>query len=138
MEDWADRVVTLAYRAFKDLPDSWKIQQSVMRFCLGLEDNEAGKYVCLREPGSIESAINLVRQYQHVHQASSATEVSRRSSSDKSRRVYAVQPQAGVELGASPGGGSSEVSELQALVEDMELHMLRLQQSLDSVAEGNN
>ena len=40
-----------------------------MRFCQGLAYKEAGHHVCIREPKSIEEALNGVKWYQYVHQS---------------------------------------------------------------------
>ena len=41
LEDWSDRVMMLASRAFKELPSSYATQQSVLRFCFGLYDKKS-------------------------------------------------------------------------------------------------
>ena len=41
LEDWADRVLSLATRAFGDLPENHMYQQEVVRFCQGTADKEA-------------------------------------------------------------------------------------------------
>lgn len=69
LEDWADRVMSLATRAFRDLPEQYSNSQAVVRFCQGLADKEAGHHVCIREPKSIEEALNGVKWYQYVHQS---------------------------------------------------------------------
>ena len=58
LEDWADRVVSLATRAFRDLPEHYANRQSVVRFCQGLADRDAGHHVCMKEPRTIEDALN--------------------------------------------------------------------------------
>ena len=42
LEDWADRILTLATKAFKRLPEHYSSKQAVIRFCEGLLDGEAG------------------------------------------------------------------------------------------------
>ena len=54
-------------KAFKGLPDSYAEEQVIDRFCLGLSDKEAGEHVALKEPGTIQQAIQAVRKYQRVH-----------------------------------------------------------------------
>jgi hypothetical protein len=41
LEDWADRVLSLATRAFRDLPETHVYQQAVVRLCQGASDKEA-------------------------------------------------------------------------------------------------
>ena len=69
LEDWADRIMTLATRAFKDLPEHYSNSQAVVRFCQGLTDKEAGHHVCIQEPKSMEQALNGIKWYQYVHQS---------------------------------------------------------------------
>ena len=44
LEDWADRVLSLATKAFGDIPENHMYQQEVVRFCQGAADKEAGSY----------------------------------------------------------------------------------------------
>ena len=44
LEDWADRVLSLATRAFRELPEKHMYQRAVMRFFQGAADKEAGRY----------------------------------------------------------------------------------------------
>ena len=68
LEDWADRM-TLAHQAFWDLPGQYSYSQAVVRICQGLTDNEVDHHVCMKEPKSMEQALNGVKLYQYVHQS---------------------------------------------------------------------
>ena len=69
LEDWADRVLTLSDKAFKELPEKYNNQQAVDRFCQGLNDAEAGLCVCMRKPSSMGDALNEIKLYQHTKDA---------------------------------------------------------------------
>ena len=69
LEDWADRIVTLATRAFRELPESYANQKAVVRFCQGLLNKDVATQVSIKEPASMEDAIYKVRWGQHVQQA---------------------------------------------------------------------
>ncbi len=69
LSDWADRIRSLAARAFQDLPEHYCTQQVVNRFLQGMTDKEAGQHVCMGKPVSLQQAINDVLWYQHVHNA---------------------------------------------------------------------
>jgi hypothetical protein len=69
LEDWADRVLSLATRSFGDLPENHMYQQEVVRFCQGAGDQEAGSYASDIRPKNIEEAIDKMRCHQHNHQA---------------------------------------------------------------------
>ena len=44
LDDWANRSVGLAYRAFHDLPEARVEQLAITRLCQGCNDKDAGKY----------------------------------------------------------------------------------------------
>ena len=69
LEDWADRILILATKAFKRLPEHYPSKQAVIRFCEGLLDREAGLHVGMDKPANIEQAINSVRWFQHLQQS---------------------------------------------------------------------
>lgn len=103
LEDWADRVLTLCTKAFRDLPEQYTQAQATNRFCQGLKDKDAGYHVCMQEPSSVHEAVQLVRKYQHVHIAvygKTKRDVKRRS--DETEAVYAVQAATPVKPPAQP------------------------------------
>ena len=67
--NWADRVLSLATRAFRDLPETHMYQQAVVRLCQGAADKEAGSYASNIRPKNIEEAIDRMRWFQHNSQA---------------------------------------------------------------------
>lgn len=70
LEDWADRVLTLATPAFRGFHDEkYCRQEAISRFCQGCSDREAGKHACLERPKSMEEALNLVKHYQYITEA---------------------------------------------------------------------
>ncbi|KAH3733980.1 hypothetical protein DPMN_040419 [Dreissena polymorpha] len=54
LEDWADRVLTLATPAFTDLPEDHMRFEAISRFCQGCYDREAAKHACLENLSSME------------------------------------------------------------------------------------
>jgi hypothetical protein len=67
LEEWADGVLSLAIRAFGDLPENHMYQQEVVRFCQGTADKEAGSCIQYR-PKNFEETIDKMRWHQHNHQ----------------------------------------------------------------------
>ena len=65
LEDWADRVLSLATRAFRDLPETHMYQQAVVRLCQGAAHKEAGSCASNIRPKNIEEAIDkmIIRLY---------------------------------------------------------------------------
>ena len=64
-----DRVLSLATRAFRNLPENHMYQQAVVRFCQGAVDEEAGSYASKIRPHNIDEAIDKMQWHQHNHQA---------------------------------------------------------------------
>ena len=69
IEEWADRVLTLATKAFKSLPDEHIHKQAILRFCHGCYDKQAGMHAATRMPGRMEEAIDCMKWFQYNHQA---------------------------------------------------------------------
>ncbi|MEW8548560.1 MAG: hypothetical protein AB2693_34090 [Candidatus Thiodiazotropha sp.] len=69
LEEWADRVLSLATRAFKNLPDEHMYQQAIMRLCQGANDKDAGQYAANLRPKTMEDALDRFRWYQHNNAA---------------------------------------------------------------------
>lgn len=74
LNDWADRVLTLATPAFRDLPYKHCRNEAISKFCQGCVDREAGKHVCLEQPRSMEDALDRVKHFQYISQASRGVE----------------------------------------------------------------
>ena len=51
--------------AYRNCPESFAWKEAVMRFCRGCKEIEAGKFIIMSNPSSIEEAVNGVRKYQH-------------------------------------------------------------------------
>ena len=66
-EEWADRVLTLATKAFKSLPDEHIHKQAVLRFCHGCYDKKAGMHAANKMPSRMEEAIDCVKWFQYNH-----------------------------------------------------------------------
>ena len=69
LEDWTDRVMTLATPAFVDLPEDHLKKEAIARFCQGCTDKEAAKHACFEQPETMEEALNLVKHHQYISQA---------------------------------------------------------------------
>jgi hypothetical protein len=53
LEDWVDRVLSLATRAFRELPEKHMYHQAVVRLCQGTADKEAGIYASNIRPKNV-------------------------------------------------------------------------------------
>ncbi|XP_076101128.1 uncharacterized protein LOC143070916 [Mytilus galloprovincialis] len=69
LEDWANRVLSFATRAYRNLPDGYMYEQAVMRLCQGIENKQLGVQISNLEPQSIEEAIDKIRLFHHNTQA---------------------------------------------------------------------
>ena len=126
LEDWADRILTLATKAFKMLPEHYSSKQAVIRFCEGLLDREAGLRVGMDKPANMEQAINSIRWYQHLQQ--SVYGKSNKRDQRKQEEVYVKAAQeTRVENESLDEQSSSRISALEAA-------MARLQESFDALS----
>ena len=64
LEDWGERVMTLAYQAFSGLDAAFVEHEMVNRFWAGLYDKDAAQFVMNSTPTSMEDALRRVRRYQ--------------------------------------------------------------------------
>lgn len=69
LEEWANRVLTLATPSLKELPESYARQETITKFCQGCWDREAGKHACLEKPRSFKGALAMVKHFQYFSQA---------------------------------------------------------------------
>ena len=69
LEDWADRVMTLATPAFVDSPDEYLKTEAIAKFCQGCSNKDAVKHACFEHPSTMEEALNLVKHHQYISQA---------------------------------------------------------------------
>ncbi|KAH3864658.1 hypothetical protein DPMN_027681 [Dreissena polymorpha] len=82
LEVWADRVQMLSLRALRKISEKYAASQAVNRFCLGLENIEASKDVCLKRFKTMDEAKDYVHYYLHI----SSTNVQQKSSRRTSQR----------------------------------------------------
>ena len=66
LHQWSDRVLTLATRAFLQLPDVHA--QAIPRLCYGAKDEDAGMYALDGQPKTVEEAVDRMQCYQHSRQ----------------------------------------------------------------------
>ena len=69
LEDWSDRVMTLATPAFVDLQEDHLKQEAIAKFSQGCCDKDAGMLACFEHPSTMEEAFNLVKHHQYISQA---------------------------------------------------------------------
>lgn len=69
LDDWADRVLTLATKAFRDLPEEYMYKQAILRFCHGCINKEAGEQAANARPTTMEMAVDKVKWAIHTHNA---------------------------------------------------------------------
>ena len=76
IEEWADRVLQLASRAFQNLPEEFMISQAISRICHGCMDRDAGQHVVNLNLTRVEEVIDKIKSYQFNHAAIYATKAS--------------------------------------------------------------
>ena len=68
IEEWADRVLTLASKAYRTLPEDHIQKQAVLRFCHGCFDRNAGMHAANKMLSRMEEAIDCVKWFQYNQQ----------------------------------------------------------------------
>ena len=69
LEDWADRVMTLATPALVDLLEDHLKQEAIAKFSQGCYDKDASQHACFEPPSTMEEALNLVKHHHYISQA---------------------------------------------------------------------
>lgn len=67
LEDWADKLLSLATKAFCDLPENHTNSQAILRLCQGCCDKEAGQHAAILR--IIGEAKDKIKWYQHTKTA---------------------------------------------------------------------
>jgi len=88
LEDWAVRVLSLACKAYRDLPDSYMYTQAIWKICQGCADKDAGQHAATAKPSYVEAAIDKIKWYQHNHTAIFGKPTNRRESSRDDEPSY--------------------------------------------------
>ena len=70
LRDWADRILTLAAKAYKDLPEAWIRRHAIIRICMGCLDLEAGQHACTQQPKSFVEAMDKMERFQCINKTS--------------------------------------------------------------------
>ena len=108
LRQWSDWVLTLATRAFPQLPDVHA--QAIPRRCYGAEDKDAGMYALDGQPKTVEEAVDRMQFFQH----------SRQGRPPKPKRdVRAVTPEEEPQ-GTGNGRPSREIQDLQSCRKELE------------------
>lgn len=90
LDDWADMILDLAYRAFTDLPEARVERLAIIWLCQGCNDRDAGHGVITgpNRPASVNSTVEAIRWYQlsnkviYCRQSKTVTAVAVESGSD--------------------------------------------------------
>ena len=89
LRDWADRILTLAAKAYKDLPETWIRRHAIIRFCMGCLDREAGQHACIQQPKTFDEAMNKIEWFRCITKTTKSKSVpSKSSKSDSSINAY--------------------------------------------------
>ena len=62
--------MTLAAKAYKDLPEAWIRRHAIIRFCMGCLDLEAGQHACIQQPKSCVEAMDKMEWFQCINETS--------------------------------------------------------------------
>lgn len=122
LHDWADRIVSLATEAFRNLPEDYMWSQAVLRFCHGCADKEAGEIAANARPKSMDQAIDQVKWAIHTHSAMHGKQRTVRQISQDDPQISNV---------AKPSIVNSRLDQLESKVGDMDKKLERILSKLD-------
>ena len=89
LRDWADSILTLAAKAYKDLPEAWSRRHAIIRFCMGCLELEAGQHACIQQPKSFKEAMDKMEWFQCINKTSKPRRPSLKTTkSDPSVNAY--------------------------------------------------
>ncbi|KAK3107571.1 hypothetical protein FSP39_017500 [Pinctada imbricata] len=69
LEEWADRVMQMATRAFPDLPEDYMYRQAIKRICHGCLDREAGQHAVNQNLTTVDMVVDRIKSYQFNHKS---------------------------------------------------------------------
>ena len=126
IEEWADRVQTMAAEAFREVPEKYSNEQVIARFCQGLSDIEAGHSVFMRSFSTIEDAMNEVKLYQHAKQAMGRP---KRTSQSVTATDYEDPP---VQVSAVQARETPAVSNIESILAKLQLELTEVKEQLNN------
>ena len=89
LRDWADRILTLAAKAYKDLSEARIRRHAIIRFCMGCLDREAGQHACIQQPKTFDEAMDKIEWFRCITKTTKSKSVpSKSSKSDSSVNAY--------------------------------------------------
>ena len=89
LRDWADGILTLAAKAYKDLPEAWIRRHAIIRFCMGCLDLEAGQHAYIQQPKLFKEAMDKMEWFQCINKTSKPRRPSSKTTkSDPSVNAY--------------------------------------------------
>jgi hypothetical protein len=69
IDEWADGLLVLADKAFRNLPDEYVTNQVVIKLCQGCLDKNVGSVAAPFQPKTVEYALERIKWLQHGNQA---------------------------------------------------------------------
>jgi hypothetical protein len=69
IDEWANRLIALADKPFRDLPDEYVTNQVVIKLCQGCIDKNVDSVAASFQPKTVEDALERIKWLQHSNQA---------------------------------------------------------------------
>lgn len=84
LDEWAERLLSLADKAFLDLPEDYVINEVVNKLCLGCTDKKAGMVASSFRPKTVDEALERIKWQQYNDKAMYGPGVRTRDNRDRS------------------------------------------------------
>ncbi|VDI81096.1 Hypothetical predicted protein [Mytilus galloprovincialis] len=116
LEEWSERVLTLATRAYSRYSEQLMTEQAIMRFCQGCNDTVAGTEACISKPKSMDAALDMIRWCQHTRKAVSAIQ---KTSKKESLSEKSVNSPVVLGVGSTKSSMDNRLSRIEEHIEKM-------------------
>ena len=144
LEEWADRVLALAVRAFPDLPEEFVYKQAIKRICHGCLDREAGQHVVNQNLQTVEQVIDRIKSFQFNHksifaQKKEVREVfvsSSESDSDSEQFSKVSQTRRARDRDKYNGQGKAKGHDPNSQINDLKQEMAEMRDSMKALLRG--
>ena len=144
LEEWADRVLALAVRAFPNLPEEFMYKQAIKRICHGCLDREAGQHVVNQNLQTVEQVIDRIKSFQFNHksifvQKKEVREVyvsSSESDSDPEQFAKVSQARRARDRDKYNGQGKAKGHDPNSQINDLKQEMTEMRDSVKALLRG--
>ncbi|CAC5393110.1 unnamed protein product [Mytilus coruscus] len=137
LEEWVERVLSLATRAYSRYSEQLMTEQAIMRFCQGCNDTVAGTEACISKPKSMDAALDMIRWCQHTRKAVIAIQKPGKPANESSSEKPGINSPVVLGVGSTKSSMDNRLSRIEEHIEKMMSTVTTLAQE-KSVRQGTS